>query len=214
MKVIGTSPLLSVVSNYFSPDGDTASNLGLGITISGGYLYANYTGGTTSPAIGVWKIGAGCTLTFVRHLVTGGLNGGISDGMAVTPTGNSWRPPYGDGSVGSYATGAGNTLLSPRRSPQETPSEGEPIPEVLRSLRTELGQSLEISLVRTLPNSTSRKLAPMGYWLRLLRMVELEALVLGWTATASSLARTTSSSMSSIVIPDSKPLSRLTPLPG
>ena len=111
MKVIGTSPFLSVVSNYFSPDGDTASNLGLGITISGNYLYANYTGGTTSPSIGVWKIGAGCTLSFVTHLVTLGLNGGIIDGMAVTPNGKLLVVAYGDGSVGSYAIGAGNISL-------------------------------------------------------------------------------------------------------
>jgi hypothetical protein len=112
MKVISTSPFLSVVKNYFSPDGDGASNLGLGITVSGGYLYANYTGnGITSPAIGVWKIGAGCTLSFVTHLVTNGLNGGIIDAMAVTPNGKFLVVAYGDGSVGSYAIGAGNISL-------------------------------------------------------------------------------------------------------
>jgi hypothetical protein len=112
MKVIGTSPFLSVVGNYLSPDGDGASNLGLGVTVSGGYLYANYTGnGITSPAIGVWKIGAGCKLTFVTHLVTNGLNGGIIDGMAVTPNGKLLVVAYGDGSVGSYAIGGGNISL-------------------------------------------------------------------------------------------------------
>lgn len=112
MKVISTSPFLSVVGNYFSPDGDGASNLGLGITISGGYLYANYTGnGTASPAIGVWKVGAGCTLSFVTHLVTSGLNGGTIDGMAVTPNGKYLVVGYGDGSVGSYSIGGGNISL-------------------------------------------------------------------------------------------------------
>jgi hypothetical protein len=111
MGVIKTSPYLTVVDNYFSPDGDTASNFGLGITISGSYLYANYTGGSTAPAIGVWKIEAGCRLTFVTHLVTGGLNGGTIDGMAVTPNGKYLVVGYGDGSVGSYAIGGGNISL-------------------------------------------------------------------------------------------------------
>lgn len=111
MKIISTSPYLSVVANYFSPDGDTATNDGLGITVTGGYLYANYTGGTTSPAIGVWKIAAGCKLTYVTHLVTGGLNGGIIDGMVATPTGKFLVVGYGDGSVGSYAIGAGSISL-------------------------------------------------------------------------------------------------------
>jgi hypothetical protein len=111
MKVIGTSPYLSIVGNYFSGDGDTATNDGLGITVTGGYLYANYTGGTTSPAIGVWKIGAGCTLTYVTHLLTGGLNGGIIDGLVATPNGKYLVAGYGDGSVGSYAIGGGSISL-------------------------------------------------------------------------------------------------------
>jgi hypothetical protein len=117
MKVIPTSPFLSVVSNYTSPDGDAASNDGLGITISGGYLYANYTGntfngGAESPSIGVWKIGAGCKLSFVTHLTSvAGMNGGIVDGMAVTPNGKYLVVGYGDGSVGSYAIGGGSISL-------------------------------------------------------------------------------------------------------
>src|SRR4029077_9910899 len=41
-KKISTSPYLSVVGNYVSPDGDTATNDGLGINVSGGYLYAKF----------------------------------------------------------------------------------------------------------------------------------------------------------------------------
>jgi hypothetical protein len=116
MKIIATSPFLKVVSNYVSPDGDAATDYGLGILVAGGYLYANYTGntllgGTTSPAIGVWKIGAGCTLTFASHLVTSGLNGGAIDGMAVTPSGKYLVVGYGDGSIGSYAIGGGSISL-------------------------------------------------------------------------------------------------------
>lgn len=111
MKIISTSPYLSVVSNYVSPDGDTATNFGLGITVSGGFLYANYTGGTTTPAIGIWKIGAGCTLTYVKHLQTTGLNGGTIDGLVATPNGKYLVAGYGDGSVGSYAIGGGNIAL-------------------------------------------------------------------------------------------------------
>lgn len=111
MKASRTSPYLTVVKNYFSPDGDTASNFGLGIAVSGQYLYANYTGGSTAPAIGVWKLGAGCTLTYVMHLVTNGLNGGTVDSMSVTPPGNVLVAAYGDGSVGSYAVGNGSISL-------------------------------------------------------------------------------------------------------
>ena len=111
MKIISTSPYLSVVGNYFSADGDQATNLGLGVTVAGGYLYANYTGGATFPAIGVWKVGAGCTLTYVKHLQTTGLNGGTIDGMATAGNGKLLVVAYGDGSVGSYAIGGGNISL-------------------------------------------------------------------------------------------------------
>ncbi|MGA7382173.1 MAG: hypothetical protein WBX03_15095, partial [Terriglobales bacterium] len=40
MKVIGASPYLQVVGNYVSPDGDQGNLDGIGITISGSYLYA------------------------------------------------------------------------------------------------------------------------------------------------------------------------------
>jgi len=43
--------------------------------------------------------------------VTNGLNGGIIDGMAVTPNGKYLVVGYGDGSVGSYAIGGGNISL-------------------------------------------------------------------------------------------------------
>lgn len=116
MKVWTRSPYLEVVSNYVSPDGGAAI-AGLGITTSGGYLYANYTGnvingGTVNPAIGVWKIRSGCTLSFVRQLAnTSGPNGGAIDGMAVTPNGKYLVVAYGDGSVGSYAIGDGGISL-------------------------------------------------------------------------------------------------------
>jgi WD40 repeat protein len=116
MEVSMRSPYLEVVSNYVSPDGGAAI-AGLGITTSGSYLYANYTGnaingGTVNPAIGVWKIRSGCTLSFVRQLVnTSGPNGGAIDGMAVTPNGKYLVVAYGDGSVGSYAIGDGNISL-------------------------------------------------------------------------------------------------------
>jgi hypothetical protein len=113
MKVIPTAPYLRVVSNYFSPDGDAGSFSGLGVTVAGGYLYANYTGNgsTIPPAIGVWKIGPGCSLSFVTHLLTTGVNGGQIDGMAVTPNGSYLVVGYGDGSVGSYAIGGGTISL-------------------------------------------------------------------------------------------------------
>ncbi|HLW87671.1 MAG TPA: hypothetical protein VKR57_04215 [Terriglobales bacterium] len=109
MKVISASPYLQVVSDYLSPDGDSGANIGLGIAISGGYLYANYT---ATPSIGVWKIGTGCTLSFVTHLTgTSGINGGAIDGMTVTPNGNYLIVGYGDGSIGSYAIGGGSISL-------------------------------------------------------------------------------------------------------
>ncbi|MGO9646743.1 MAG: hypothetical protein ACLPOO_01685 [Terriglobales bacterium] len=109
LKVIGASPYLQVVGNYVSPDGDQGNVDGIGITISGGYLYANYT---ATPSIGVWKINPGCTLVFVTHLTgTSGLSGGILDGMTPTPNGNYLVAAYGDGSVGSYAIGGGSISL-------------------------------------------------------------------------------------------------------
>jgi hypothetical protein len=116
MKMVTRSPYLKVVSNYASPDGD-ADIAGLGIITSGGYLYANYTGntingGSVSPALGVWKIGSGCKLSFIEQLAnTSGLNGGAIDGMAVTPNGKYLVVAYGDGSVGSYAIGGGTISL-------------------------------------------------------------------------------------------------------
>lgn len=108
MKVIATSPYLRVVSNYVSPDGDSGDFEGLGVTVAGGYVYANYTASAT---IGVWKIGAGCTLTFVTDLGASGLFGGSIDGAAVTPNGKYLVVAYGDGSVGSYAIGSGKITL-------------------------------------------------------------------------------------------------------
>jgi len=114
MKVITASPYLEVVSNFVSPDGDSGTDDGIGITVAGGYLYANYTGNGSSiaPSIGVWKITPGCSLSFVTHLTnTSGINGGVIDGMAVTPNGKYLVVAYGDGSVGSYAIGGGSISL-------------------------------------------------------------------------------------------------------
>ncbi len=108
MKVISASPYLQVVSNYVSPDSDSGTLEGLGVTVAGGYVYADYTGSAT---IGVWKIGTGCTLTFVTHVSAIGMNGGSIDGMAVTPNGKYLIAAYGDGSVGSYAIGGGSISL-------------------------------------------------------------------------------------------------------
>jgi hypothetical protein len=114
LKVITTTPYLKLVKDYTSPDGDSGSYDGIGITVSGGYLYANYTGNglNIAPSIGIWQIGSGCTLTFVTHLEnTTGINGGEIDGMAATPNGKYLVVAYGDGSVGSYAIGGGNISL-------------------------------------------------------------------------------------------------------
>jgi hypothetical protein len=106
MKEISSAPYLQVVSNYISPDGDSGTYLGIGIVISGGYLYANYTG---TPSIGVWQIDPGCTLDYVTHLTgASGINGGAIDGMMPTPNGDYLVVAYGDGSVGSYAIHQGN----------------------------------------------------------------------------------------------------------
>lgn len=114
LKIIPTTPYLKLVEDYTSPDGDTGSYDGIGITVNGGYLYANYSGNgsTITPSLGVWKVGSGCTLTFVTHLTDViGIDGGSIDGMAVTPNGNYLVVAYGDGSVGSYAIGGGNISL-------------------------------------------------------------------------------------------------------
>lgn len=58
MKSIHSSPYLEVVGNVEPPDGDSASEGGLGMIVGSAlpyFLYANYTGdgGNISPAIGV-----------------------------------------------------------------------------------------------------------------------------------------------------------------
>jgi len=109
MKVTKSTPFLTVAGNFGSPDGDSGSTAGIGIAISGNYLYANYT---TTQSIGVWQIATGCTLTFVTDLTgTGGLNGGSINDMAATPNGKYLVVTYGDGSVGSYAIGGGTISL-------------------------------------------------------------------------------------------------------
>lgn len=114
LEVIAKAPYLSLVKDYTSPDGDSGTEAGIGITVSGGYLYANYTGNglNITPSIGVWQIISGCKLTFIGHLEnTTGINGGEIDGMAATPNGKYLVVAYGDGSVGSYAIGGGNVTL-------------------------------------------------------------------------------------------------------
>jgi hypothetical protein len=111
MQVVDKSPYLQVVRNYYSSDGDAATEDGLGLIVSGDWLYANYTGNGSNipPAIGVWQMDQGCGLALVDHLATSGMNGGPIDGMAAVPFTDFLIVAYGDGSVGSYSIG-GDTI--------------------------------------------------------------------------------------------------------
>jgi DNA-binding beta-propeller fold protein YncE len=113
LMALAGNPYIQFVNNYFSPNGLFTNGFGIGITVTGGFVYASYTGeGAILPSIGVWRIGSGCTLTFVSQQTnTIGLNDGRIDGMAATPDGKYLVVAYADGSVGSYSIGGGNISL-------------------------------------------------------------------------------------------------------
>jgi hypothetical protein len=128
-SITGTSPNWSVSAptRYVAPHNppDSGAAYGLGIVIHGSYLYANYTAGTTDPAvgpggnggtIGVWKINGKCKMNFLTSIAAsssgGGIYGGPIDGMTVTPAGMTLLTAYADGSVGTYGLTAATSFIA------------------------------------------------------------------------------------------------------
>ena len=105
----GTLSATHLVENFFSGQGFSGIEYGIGLSINGKYLYAYYSG---SVVIEVLQIDPStCKLTDTGHGVDAS---GPGLGIAVSITaraGNCLFATYGDGSVGSYKIGGGNINL-------------------------------------------------------------------------------------------------------
>jgi 6-phosphogluconolactonase (cycloisomerase 2 family) len=88
---------LAVTGAALGSENDTGTSNGIGMAMSGGYLYASFT---DTSNIGTFQIQPGCTLSFVGDISVIGLQGGIIDGMAAH--GNMLVATYGDGSIESF----------------------------------------------------------------------------------------------------------------
>jgi len=88
-----------VVSNYkgSSTDSDGPGGMGLAVSPNDKYLYAAFS---ASDTIATFRIGSGCTLTFVNDVSAVGLNDGFPHGMAAK--GPMLVIAYGDGSIESF----------------------------------------------------------------------------------------------------------------
>lgn len=84
---------------------DDGSANGIGLAMSGPYLYASFTGSNT---IGTFVIEAGCDLTFVNDVSVSGLAGGMINGMAVH--GNMMITTFTDGSIESFDVASGSPV--------------------------------------------------------------------------------------------------------
>jgi hypothetical protein len=81
---------------------DSGAANGIGLAMSGQYLYAAYTSSNT---IGTFQMQSGCGLMFVNDTTVAGLQGGFIDAMVVS--GNIMVVTYGDGSIESFNLSSG-----------------------------------------------------------------------------------------------------------
>jgi hypothetical protein len=95
---------LTLRGNFVAVNHDSGSRLGVGLALNGKLLYSSYT---TTGTIAVWKVNLNCTLQYMTETHSVGLNGGATDGMAVTPDGTKLIATYADGSVAAFAVGTG-----------------------------------------------------------------------------------------------------------
>jgi len=93
-----------VVGNFKGSGTDIDGSGGMGLTArpDGQYLYAAFSGSST---IATFKVGAGCTLSFVSDVSSVGLNNGFPHGMVTR--GNILVVAYGDGSIASFNISSG-----------------------------------------------------------------------------------------------------------
>ncbi len=75
---------------------------GIGLAMSGGHLYATFSGAGN---IGAFQMQPGCTLQFIGDVHAQGLNGGLAEGMAIHA--NMMVVAYGDGSIESFDISSG-----------------------------------------------------------------------------------------------------------
>ncbi|MGH9499069.1 MAG: hypothetical protein ACRD3L_07980 [Terriglobales bacterium] len=88
---------LTVTGSAVGSQNDTGTSNGIGLAMSGGYLYASFS---DTSSIGTFQIQPGCMLSFVGDITVSGLQGGIIDGMAAH--GNMLIVTYADGSIESF----------------------------------------------------------------------------------------------------------------
>jgi 6-phosphogluconolactonase (cycloisomerase 2 family) len=93
-----------VVRNYQGSSTDRSGPGGMGLVLNpdGKHLYAAFSGSQT---IATFKIGPGCTLTFMSDVPASGMNGGFPHGMAAK--GSILVVAYGDGSISSFNISGG-----------------------------------------------------------------------------------------------------------
>jgi len=96
-----------VVGNYkgSSTDSNGPGGMGLAVSSDDKYLYAAFSASNT---IATFRIGSGCTLTFLDDVGAVGLNQGFPHGMAAK--GNILVVAYGDGSIGSFNISSGTPV--------------------------------------------------------------------------------------------------------
>ncbi len=87
----------SFVGTYSGSLTDSGIPDGIGMAVSGSYLYAGYG---DSQSIGVFSTSSGCGLTFLQDVPAAGKNGGSPTGIAVRN--NILVVSYGDGSMQSF----------------------------------------------------------------------------------------------------------------
>jgi len=101
--IAGVQLLTQTVTGNFSPSTtDIGADNGIGMVMNGNYLYASFS---TSGTIATFAVQSGCALQFLSDIAPGGLNGGITKGMAIY--GNLMVLTYGDGSIESFDISGG-----------------------------------------------------------------------------------------------------------
>jgi hypothetical protein len=86
-----------VVGTFAGFQRDRSTTNGIGLAMTGNYLYAGYTKSNT---IVTFAVTAGCQLSLLDSMTVDGLSGGFVGGMAIR--GNMLVVAYGDGSIQSF----------------------------------------------------------------------------------------------------------------